>query len=79
MNRYEEFVNAQNIGIINSYTNFVTLCLNDDQNSSDISNKLLQRGMIVRDLSGYGMNAIRVTVGTSTQNSRFFELFTELI
>lgn len=79
MNRYEEFVNQQNIGIINSYTNFVTLCLNDEQNSSDISNKLLRRGMIVRDLSGYGMNAIRVTVGTSVQNSKFFELFSELI
>ena len=79
MNRYIEFVNAQNIGIINSYTNFVTLCLNESQNSSEISNKLLRRGMIVRDLSGYGMNAIRVTVGTHEQNSRFFELFSELI
>lgn len=79
MNRYVEFVNQQNIGIINSYTNFVTLCLNDKQNSSDISNKLLRRGMIVRDLNGYGMNAIRVTVGTHEQNSRFFELFSELI
>ena len=79
MNRYVEFVNAQNIGIINSYTNFVTLCLNESQNSSEISNKLLRRGMIVRDLSGYGMNAIRVTVGTHEQNSRFFELFSELI
>lgn len=79
MNRYEEFVNEQNIGIINSYTNFVTLCLNDNQDSSDISSKLLRRGMIVRDLGGYGMNAIRVTVGTSAQNSKFFELFSELI
>ncbi len=79
MNRYEEFASQQKIDIINSYTNFVTLCLNNTQNSSEISTKLLQRGMIVRDLSGYGMNAIRVTVGTSAQNSRFFELFTELI
>ena len=79
MNRYKEFASKQKIDIINSYTNFVTLCLNKNQNSSDISDKLLRRGMIVRDLSGYGMNAIRVTVGTSTQNSRFFELFSELI
>ena len=79
MNRYEEFASKQKIAIINSYTNFVTLCLNENQNSSEISSKLLQRGMIVRDLSGYSMNAIRVTVGTPTQNSRFFELLLELL
>lgn len=79
MKRYEEFANEQKIDIINSYTNFVTLCLNETKNSSSISDALLRRGMIVRDLSGYGMNAIRVTVGTQEQNSRFFELFLELI
>ena len=73
MNRYEEFALEQKIDIINSYTNFVTLVLNDTLNSSRISNSLLRQGMIVRDLSGYGMNAIRVTVGTTKQNSRFFK------
>ena len=79
MKRYEEFANAQKIDIINSYTNFVTLCLNENQDSTLISNELLKRGMIVRNLSGYGMNAIRVTVGTPEQNSRFFELADELM
>ena len=79
MKRYEEFASKQKIDIINSYTNFVTLCLNETQNSSAISSALLRRGMIVRDLSGYGMNAIRVTVGTHEQNSKFFKLFIESI
>lgn len=79
MNRYEEFANEKKIDIINSYTNFVTLLLNDNQNSKEISNTLLQKGMIVRDLTGYGMNALRVTVGKKEQNSRFFELMNELI
>ena len=79
MKRYEEFANEKKIDIINSYTNFVTLLLNKNQNSKEISNKLLQKGMIVRDLTGYGMNAIRVTVGTKEQNSRFFLLMNELI
>jgi histidinol-phosphate aminotransferase len=35
--------------------------------------------MIVRDLSSYGINAIRVTVGTAEQNSLFFKLADELI
>lgn len=79
MKRYKEFAIEQKIDIIESYTNFVTLCLNDNQNSTELADNLLRRGMIVRDLSGYGMNAIRVTVGTTTQNDRFFELVTELI
>lgn len=70
---------SKKIDIIESYTNFVTLCLNETQNSSSIANKLLQKGMIVRDLSSYKMNAIRVTVGTVEQNSRFFELLKEII
>jgi len=79
MQRYEAFANKKNIGIIDSYTNFVTLLLRETQNSKEISDALLQKGMIVRDLTGYGMNAIRVTVGTEKQNDRFFELMNELI
>jgi histidinol-phosphate aminotransferase len=79
MKRYSEFATKQNIDIIESYTNFVTLLLNDTQNSTTLANELLKRGMIVRDLSGYGMNAIRVTVGKPEQNSRFFELTSELL
>ena len=79
MKRYEEFAKSKKIAIIESYTNFVTLSLNTKQNSKDLAASLLERGMIVRDLSGYGMNAIRVTVGTAEQNSRFFELTSELL
>ncbi|WP_457746717.1 histidinol-phosphate transaminase [Sulfurimonas sp.] len=79
MKRYEKFAKEQKIDIIESYTNFVTLCFNNNINSTQLSDKLLQKGMIVRDLSGYGMNAIRVTVGTKEQNDRFFELALELI
>ncbi len=79
MKRYEEYAKEKKIDIIESYTNFVTLCLNEMQNSTNLANDLLKRGMIIRDLSGYGMNAIRVTVGTSEQNSRFFELTSELL
>ena len=79
MKRYESFAKEQKVDIINSYTNFVTLCFNSTQNSTQISNNLLKKGMIVRDLSGYGMNAIRVTVGLSEQNDKFFELISEYL
>jgi histidinol-phosphate aminotransferase len=79
MKRYEEFAKEKKIDIIESYTNFVTLCFNETLDSTEIADKLLRRGMIVRNLRGYGMNAIRVTVGTKDQNSRFFELISELL
>lgn len=79
MKRYEEFAKEQKIDIINSYTNFVTLCLGAGQDSTKIANQLLERGMIVRNLSSYDMNAIRVTVGTHEQNSRFFKLVTQFL
>ncbi|MEO1937439.1 MAG: histidinol-phosphate transaminase [Sulfurimonas sp.] len=79
MKRYVEFAKEQKIDIIESYTNFVTLCFDETRDSTEISDKLLRRGMIVRNLRGYGMNAIRVTVGTKDQNSRFFELISELL
>ena len=74
MKRYADFAKEQSLEIIESYTNFVTLCLNEGQNSSDISLSLLKKGMIVRDLKGYSLNAIRVTIGTEKENTRFLSL-----
>jgi histidinol-phosphate aminotransferase len=79
MKRYEQFAKENSLEIIESYTNFVTLCLNAEQNSSALADSLLKKGMIVRNLSGYGLNAIRVTVGTPVQNDKFFELTSQLL
>ena len=79
MRRYEEFARQKEIEIIPSYTNFVTLILKKNQNSSEISNNLLKKGIIVRDLSSYNLNAIRITVGTQKQNDRLFEELGKLI
>ena len=74
MERFVDFANRHNLESIVSYTNFVTLVLKSEQNSTQISNNLLKKGIIVRDLQSYNLNAIRITVGTKEQNSRFFEL-----
>jgi len=79
MQRYEAFAKEKVIEIIPSYTNFVTLLLKKNQNSSEISNNLLKKGIIVRDLSSYNLNAIRITVGTAKQNGRLFEELDKLI
>ncbi|MDD3323598.1 MAG: histidinol-phosphate transaminase [Sulfurospirillaceae bacterium] len=75
MKRYEVFAKELGFDFIDSYTNFITLEFDNSKKSSDIAEKLLKKGIIVRNLGAYDMNAIRVTIGTPEQNSRFFELF----
>jgi histidinol-phosphate aminotransferase len=79
MQRYEEFAKQKGIETIPSYTNFVTLVLKNNQNSSEISNNLLKQGIIIRDLSSYNINAIRITVGSEKQNDKLFEALDKLI
>ncbi len=79
MKHFETFAARAGIEAIPSYTNFVTLQLHNEQNSSDLAFALLKKGIIVRDLSSYGLNAIRVTIGTPEQNRRFFEQFTTVL
>jgi histidinol-phosphate aminotransferase len=77
--RYENFAKEQNIDYIESYTNFVTYLFDEGRSASEIAEYLLRRGVIIRDLSSYGLNAIRITVGTEAQNNRLFALFSEAI
>jgi histidinol-phosphate aminotransferase len=77
--RYETFAEENGINYIDSYTNFITYIFDEKLNSSEIANALLRRGVIIRDLASYNMNAIRITVGTDAQNSTFFKHFSEVI
>jgi len=77
MKRYEELASRLGIETIDSYTNFITLFFKE-KSSKDIADKLLRRGVIVRDLTSYALNGIRVTIGTKEQNDRFFKEFTEV-
>lgn len=72
MRRYEDFAKGRGIDYIESYTNFITLMLEDRIDSTLLSDALLRRGVIVRDLKGYGLNAVRVTIGRRQDNDRFF-------
>ncbi len=78
MKIYEKFAKDLGFEFIDSYTNFITLEFKNSKNSTEISEKLLKKGIIVRNLGAYGMNAIRVTIGTPEQNSRFMREFREI-
>ncbi len=74
MKRYEEFGALHNIEMIDSYTNFITYFFKN-KSSKEISQSLLKKGIIVRDLTSYAQNGIRVTIGNRSQNDRFFDEF----
>ena len=75
MKRFEAFAKTHDLDIIESYTNFVTLLFKPSKSSKQIAQKLLEKGMIVRDLTGYGLNAIRVTIGQAHENDAFFDRY----
>jgi len=77
--RYEQFAREHDLQYIESYTNFITYVLDDTRDSTDISDGLLRKGVIVRNLASYNMNALRITVGTKEQNDVFFKYFSEEI
>ena len=77
--RYEAFANENGFKFIDSYTNFITYLFDENLDSTKISDALLQRGVIIRNLASYGMNAVRITIGTQKQNDIFFKHFKEVI
>ncbi|CAA6800344.1 MAG: Biosynthetic Aromatic amino acid aminotransferase beta (EC @ Histidinol-phosphate aminotransferase (EC [uncultured Sulfurovum sp.] len=79
INRYELFAKAQGFSYIESYTNFITYLFSDDMNSTNIADALLKEGVIIRNLTSYGMNAVRITVGTKKQNDRLFEVMRKVL
>jgi len=78
MKKYESFLKEKELKYIESYTNFITI-LFEKESSQEIADKLLRRGIIVRNLSSYGQNGIRVTIDKPENNDRFLEVFAEIL
>ena len=79
MTRYEEYAKSKGFDYIESYTNFITIKFGDKFVSKVVAQNLLQRGVIVRDLTGYGVNAIRITIGSNEQNTKVFKVLDEVL
>jgi len=77
--RYELFAQENGFEYIESYTNFITYLFDESMNSTKIADALLKRGVIIRNLASYGLNAMRITIGTEKQNDIFFKNFIEVI
>ncbi len=77
--RYEAFAKEQGFSCIESYTNFITYLFEESINSTLLADKLLKEGVIIRNLASYGMNAVRITIGTAEQNDRLFEVMRKVL
>ncbi|WP_297812963.1 histidinol-phosphate transaminase [uncultured Helicobacter sp.] len=75
MSVFENFAKEKGFEYTPSYTNFITYYFEPPLDSSQIADYLLQKGIIIRNLASYGLNAIRITLGTEEQNKKFFTLF----
>lgn len=71
---FESFANKHQLSFIGSYANFITLYLPKYLDSTSVADFLLKKGIIIRNLASYGLNAIRITIGTKEQNMKFFTL-----
>ena len=57
------------VDYIPSYTNFITTLWPDSDKADLISKRLLEKGVIVRNLSSFGwQNSIRISIGTEKEN-----------
>ena len=69
---------AMNLEYVESYTNFILIKIHC--RASNIVKKLLKKGIIVRDMSFWGLNQyIRVTIGTQAENTRFIKALKEIL
>jgi len=77
--RYEAFAKEHGFSYIESYTNFITYLFDEKRDSTVIADALLKRGVIIRNLASYKMNAVRITIVTKEQNDRLFEVLREVL
>ncbi|MDO7253477.1 histidinol-phosphate transaminase [Helicobacter cappadocius] len=77
MLRYEAFAIENSIEFIPSWGNFITFVLEEKYSSTQVCDWLLKKGVIIRNLKSYGINAIRITIGRADQNNRVLELLQE--
>lgn len=76
--RYYGFFDENSLDHIKSKTNFVLFKAKN--RSDEIAGKLLKAGVIVREMTAWGMDGyIRVNMGLPEENDKFFEEFKRLI
>jgi len=72
------FFTDNNLEYIASMGNFITV--NVATSGEDVYQALLQEGVIVRPITGYGLpNHLRISIGTNSENQRFKEALSKVL
>jgi len=75
-----DFFEGNEINYIKSATNFITLVFENKQENISFCDALLTRGVIVRNLSSFGLDrCARVTIGTKEENQIFKKACIEVV
>ena len=68
--KLESFFKENDMKYIPSVTNFLTLRFNSSDKAGKFCNTLLKKGVIVRNLSSFGLSScVRITIGISDENN----------
>jgi histidinol-phosphate aminotransferase len=76
MEKYKLFAKENALQYIDSFTNFIVLYI---KNSTEVAENLLKKGIIVRNMAGYGFEALRITIGTPEQNNKLLKTLKGMI
>ena len=79
MEEYELFFKNTEIEFVPSYANFITFFCKKHLDCSDLATDFCKNGVLLKSLKTYGMNAVRLTIGTEEQNKKVFSLLKEKI
>lgn len=75
----EKQFDALGLGFVKSYANFIMVEM-DDENALSINQALLEQGVIVRPLVGYGLPTwLRITVGVAEDNMRLIDTLRSIL
>ncbi|HPN88812.1 MAG TPA: histidinol-phosphate transaminase [Candidatus Omnitrophota bacterium] len=74
---YKSFKSLE-LKFVKTFTNFILIFVPGD--STDVCQKLLQKGVIVRDMRGWGLkNYIRISIGTAQENKKVVQTLKEIL
>jgi len=72
-----DFFRKHKLDFIPSMGNFITV--NVGKSGDEVYQALLQEGVIVRPITGYGLpNHLRISIGTHRENQRFVEALSKV-
>lgn len=74
--RLYRFCDSNGLTYVPSYANAVMLVFNSEKDATSFTQEMLKRGVILRQLNGFGMpNGVRVTIGTDREMQHFEESY----